>query len=194
MAEKYTAKLEQLWKQNRKTEFGPAMQELFSFPLAPELKRPKSLRGPDFIKELTRLAVVTKDTRFDDAVFALFEHDIVDDKFNFFPCESPHVAEVQKQFEMLMFTFIYLITSRGASLRRVCAQLAAFVGWPAASFAAAMKDLELIYRRRLAKDYCFDTNESELANDIFKKFAAIEMRRGKLELSRGIRILTSDGD
>ena len=160
MAEKYFAKLERVWEQNRKTALGPTLQMLFRFPLEPKLKRAKSLRGPDFTKELIRLAALTKDTRFQDAVFALFEHDIIDNNFNFLPWEARAVAEEQKQIELMAFTFIYWVTSRGTSLRWGCAQLAAFWGWPAASFAAAMKDLELIYRRHLAKDRCFDRTRS----------------------------------
>ena len=37
--------------------------------------------------------------------------------------------------------------SRGASLRRACAEFAAHMGWPAASFAAATKQLEILYRQ-----------------------------------------------
>ncbi len=44
------------------------MQRLLN-PLGPEFERAKSLRGPDFVKELTRLAVMTKDERFQDAAF-----------------------------------------------------------------------------------------------------------------------------
>jgi hypothetical protein len=192
MAENYFAKLERVWEQNRKTVLGSTLQTLYRFS-----KRAKSLRGSDFTKELIRLAGLTKDTRFQDAVFALIEHDIIDNNFNFLPWEAPAVAKVQKQIELMMFTFIYWVTSRGAPLRRACAQLAALSGWPAVSFAAAMKDLELIYRRHLAKERCFDPDESKLALDLFKKFTAIETRycgTEKLELSRSISIPTTVGD
>ena len=61
MAEKYFAKLERQWEQKRKTTGGSTLQRLFGFPLGPEFERAKSLRGPDFAKELGRLAVLTKD-------------------------------------------------------------------------------------------------------------------------------------
>ena len=56
MAEKYFAKLERVWEQNRKTASGATLQKLFRSPLGPDLKRAKSLRGPDFTRELIRLA------------------------------------------------------------------------------------------------------------------------------------------
>jgi hypothetical protein len=91
MAEKYLAKLEQQWKQNRKMLLGSGLQTL----LTPDLRlgRAKSLRGPDFVTELIRLDVLTGDARFQDAVFALCEHAVVGDKFKFLPWERPYVAE-----------------------------------------------------------------------------------------------------
>ena len=85
MVEKYFAKLERQWEQKRKTGFGSTLQELFKYQPGPKTKRAKSLRGSDFTRELIRLAALTGDTRFQDAVFALFEHDVIDDNFNFLP-------------------------------------------------------------------------------------------------------------
>ena len=155
MAEKYFAKLEWQWEQKRKTEFGPTLQELFKYQPGLKTKRAKSLRGADFTGELLRLATLTKDTRFQDAVFALFEHDIIDDNFNFLPWEAPDVAQVQKEIELLAFTSIYwVVTARGTPLRRGCAQIAAHLGWPGASFGAAIKDLELGGPRRMTLSRC----------------------------------------
>ena len=94
MAEKYFAELERQWEQKSKTR--TRMQRMLN-PLGPELERAKSLRGPDFVKELTRLAVMTKDERFQDAVFALLEHGIIDGNFNFLPWEGPEVVEIRKR-------------------------------------------------------------------------------------------------
>jgi hypothetical protein len=182
MAEKYFAKLERQWEQNRKTTIGSTLQMLFKRPFGSDPGRAKSLRGPDFASELIRLAALTKDARFEDALFALFEHDIIDNNFNFLPWEAPNVAEVQKQFELTMFSFICWNTSRGAPLRRACAVVAAISGWPATSFAAATKDLELIYRRHLAGDWCYSPDEFKLMRGLFEKFAAIEKRHRDTEV------------
>jgi len=180
MAEKYFAKLKQQWEQNRKTTIGSTLQMLST--LDSRLERAKSLRGRDFVTELIRLEVATGDTRFKDAVFALFEHGIVGDKFKFLPWERPYVAELKKQFELIVFSFICWNTSRGVSLRRACAVVAAISGWPATSFAAAIKDLELIYRRHIGGDWCYSPDESNLMRDLFEKFAAIEKRHRDTEV------------
>lgn len=193
MAEKYFAELERQWEQKPKTR--ARVQRMLN-PLGPELERAKSLRGPDVVQELTRLAVMTKDERFQDAIFALLEHGIIDGNFNFLPWEGPPVAKIRKEIELTVFVFIYWLTSRGASLRRACAVLAVLWGWPAASFAAAIKDLELIFRRRKhrGEDRCFGPDEIEFMLDFIKKFSAIEKRRcgtEKMDFSRSISIPTT---
>ena len=165
-------------------------------PFGPEFARAKSLRGPDFVKELNRLAVMTEDERFQDALFALREHRIIDGDFNFLRWEVPVVVEIRKRVELKVFVLIYWRTSRGASLRRACAVLAVLWGWPAASFTAAIKDLELIYRRRKhrGEDRCFSSDEIEFMLDFVKKFSAIEKRRcgtGRMDFSRSISIPTT---
>jgi hypothetical protein len=144
MAEKYFAELERMWQQNR----GSVVQKYFDFKPGP-FPRAKALRGPDFVRELVRLAALTNDVRFRDAFFALVEHRIVDRKFNFLPWEPQHLRQGREKLDLLMRTDIHDLKSRyGLSLRRVCAELAARTGWPATSFAAAVKDLESLYRRR----------------------------------------------
>ena len=145
MAEKYFAELERMWQQKRKT--GPALQALFSLPVPPDLRRPKSLRGADLVQELVRLAVLTGDTRFQDAFFALVEHRIVDRKFNFLPWQPPYRREGKEKLDLLMCAAIHALKFPWGSLRRACAELAARTRWEATSFAAAVKDLELLYRR-----------------------------------------------
>jgi hypothetical protein len=50
--------------------------------------------------------------------------------------------------ELLMCAAIHNLKSRcRSSLRRACAELAARTRWEAASFAAAVKDLELLYHK-----------------------------------------------
>jgi hypothetical protein len=200
MAEKYFAKLERQWEQNRKTTIGSTLQGLYGDPLGPELRRAKSLRGADFAKELLRLSVLTKDARFEAALFALLDHgaiNIIDGKFNFLPWEGPEVAKIRKETELTAFVFIYWLTSRGASLRRACAQLATQWGWPAASFAAAIKDLELIFRRLRGMGRHFGSDEMEFMLNYIKMFSAIEKRTcgtGKMDFSRSISIPTTAGD
>ena len=169
MAEKYLAKLERQWDQNRKTTIGSTLQMLFKRPFGSDPGRAKSLRGPDFAKELNRLAVLTEDARFRDAVFALIEHRIIDgEDFNFLRWEVPVVVEIRKRVELKVFVLIYWRISRGASLRRACAVQAVLWGWPAASFTAAIKELELIYRRH--RNRCFSSDEIEFMLDFIEKF------------------------
>ena len=154
MAEKYFAELEGLWRQNKKTSpmrgylkppYPSRFQRLF--------QRPKLLRGPDLVRELLRLRAMTGDRRFKDALVALGEHHIVDAKFNFLPWEMPFLAQERADFERETCETVHVLKTRhGASLRNACAVVAALLGWPATSFAAAIKDAELIYRRHLAKD------------------------------------------
>jgi hypothetical protein len=144
MGEKYFAELERIWQQNRGSQVRKCFDlEFFGCP------RPKALRGPDLVQELVRLAALTEDTRFKDAIFALVEHRIIDGKFNFLPWEPRHLRQGREKLELVMWAGIHDLKSRcGTSLRRACAELAARTGWPAMSFAAAVKDLELLYRRR----------------------------------------------
>jgi hypothetical protein len=180
MAEKYLAKFERQWEQNRKSLLGSKLQ--MPSTLDPRLERAKSLRGPDFVTELIRLAVLTGDTRFQDAAFALFEHGIVGDKFKFLRWERPWVAKEKKQVELMVLICLCWTKSRGVPLRRSCAKLAALLGWPATSFAAAMKDLELIYRTHLAGDWRYSPDEFRLMNDLLEKLAATEKQPRSTEV------------
>jgi hypothetical protein len=94
-----------------------------------------------------RLAVMTRDMRFGDALLALIEHRIVDRNFNFLPSYLLPVLQKQEKVQRQACVFIHQMKSRGASLRRACAEIAALTGWSAASFAAAAKQLELLYRQ-----------------------------------------------
>jgi hypothetical protein len=150
MAEKYFAELERMWQQNR----GPVRQRYFDLVGLP---RAKALRGPDLVGELVRLAVLTKDTRFQDAAIALAEQRIIDRKFNFLPWEPRWRRQGKGELELIAVAAIHDLKPRCGSLRRVCAEFAARTGWPATSFVAAVKDLELLYRRRsggLEKSCC----------------------------------------
>jgi hypothetical protein len=144
MAEKYFAELERVWQQNR----GSGLQKYFDIDFEFGLRRAKALRGPDLARELIRLASMTDDMRFKDALFALIEHGIVDRKFNFLPWEPRWWRQGRQKLELVMYAAIHDLQSRcGSSLRRASALLAAYTGWPATSFAAAIKDLELLYRK-----------------------------------------------
>ena len=143
MAEKYFAELEGRWRQSRKT--GP--ESMFSVP--PELQRPKALRGPDLARELVRLVVLTGDVRFEDAFLALVQHRIIDRNYNFLPWDWPAGRQGKKELNLVICAGIHELRSLCPSLRRACAELAAFMGWEAATFEGAVKDLELRYRRHL---------------------------------------------
>jgi hypothetical protein len=154
MAKKYLAELEQLWRQKRKDPDSTfnLVKPLFTFP-PPSLRRSKALRGSDLVRELTRLAALTRDARFLDAVLALVEHRIVDSKNNFLPWQAPEMTWWQEYFERFMCASLQELKAQGASLRRACAEMAALTGWEATSFAAAAKHLELLYRRRPIEDF-----------------------------------------
>jgi hypothetical protein len=136
----YLAELERLWRQN-------VINTILKFPVSRSLRRSKTLRGPDLCQELMRLAVMTRDMRFGDALLALIEHRIVSRNFNFLPSHLPPVPQKQEKIQREACVVIHQMKSRGASLRRACAELAAHMGWPAASLAAATKQLELLYRQ-----------------------------------------------
>jgi len=167
----YLAELEQLWQQNRNRP--SALKALLRPP--PNLpSRLKALRGRDFALELSRLSAMTGDARFKDALLALAQHRIIDRNFNFLPWEMPFVTEGREKVELLMCASIHLLRSHpgtGGSLRRACAEFAAREGWPATSFAAAMKDVELRYRRRRYRDHRhLSQAEINLVKKFLKKF------------------------
>jgi hypothetical protein len=140
---RYLAELERVWWENRKTKKLGSLLKLFD---SPDFKRPKTLRGRDLVEELIRLAAMTGDARFRTALIALFEHRIVGPNYNFLPWEMASVAEQIDKIEQQSCFTIHMLKSGGMSLRRACAEFAAYHGWPATSFAAAMKHLELVGR------------------------------------------------
>jgi hypothetical protein len=142
---KYLAELERLWKENRKQETG--VPAIFNFQLEAGFQRPRTLRGPDLVRELIRLAVMTKDGRFEDAALALLEHRVVDRKYNFLPLDLPLLAQTKERIKRLACVCIHVMKGGGLPLRRACAEHAARTGWPATSFEAAIKHLELLYRQ-----------------------------------------------
>src|SRR5262245_22599608 len=145
----YLAKLERIWQRNRNN----SLRVIFDFPTNPELERAKALRGPDLVQELKRLAVLTEDIRFRDALLALIEHRIVGRDFNFLPWDEPHIARGKDKIERNACIHIErLRVEYGNSLRRACALVAAHTGWPAATFMAASKRLELLYRQHESRD------------------------------------------
>jgi hypothetical protein len=164
MAKKYLAELEQLWQQNRKGA-DSLFNRIKTFPRSPRLRRSKALRGSDLVRELARLAALTRDVRFQDALFALAEHRITDRNHNFLPWQVPEITQLQKKWERFMCASIHALKAQGASLRRACAEMAAVTGWEATSFAAATKHLELLYRQHPIEH--FDPTE-------FKEFTSPE--------------------
>jgi hypothetical protein len=152
MAEKYLAELERLWQRNRNNRNNP-LPTIFNYPIMPELKRAKALRGPDLVLELRRLSVLTGDKRFIDAALALIEHRVVGRGFKFLPWDEPYIAQGKAKFEQYAYIDIQMLRVEfGNSLRRACALYAAHIGWPAATFMAARKHLELLYRQHESRD------------------------------------------
>jgi hypothetical protein len=141
----YLAELERLWQQKRKTD--SSVQAVLKYLMPADLERPKALRGGDLVQELVRLAVLTKDARFAEALVALIEHRIVDGNSKFLPWDLPLLARGKERIKRLACVCIHVTKASGRSLRRACADHAARTGWPATSFAAAVKDLELLYRQ-----------------------------------------------
>jgi hypothetical protein len=148
----YLAELEQLWQRNRNRN-DSFLRVIFNYPTVPKLKRAKALRGPDFVQELKRLSVLTGDRRFIAAVLALIEHGIVGRDYHFLPWDEPHIARGKAKFERNACIYIQELRGEcGNSLRRACALVTAHMGWPAATFMAARKHLELLYRQHESRD------------------------------------------
>jgi hypothetical protein len=111
------------------------------------LVRPKSLRGRDFVFELGRLFVATQDVRFEGAISALFDHNIVDKKFNFTRWQPPEYEKLDTKRSAMLASIISKLVSEGKSVRRACAECAATTAHGAASFNAAVKDLEKLHAK-----------------------------------------------
>jgi hypothetical protein len=108
------------------------------------IERPRTLRGRDFYNELLRLSVLTGDERFSDAVMPLIEHGIIKKK-NFTRWRDPTITELEAHKNRNSLRNIRKLIKDGWSIRRACAATAALYGVRANSFAAAIKQLELLY-------------------------------------------------
>jgi hypothetical protein len=133
----YIEELETLWKKNRLVH----------------VKRRRAIRGPNLVDELQVLFVQTKDRRFADCIDALLERGIVDDKWNF--VKSKADLKFDKSIDLLAVIRTHALTAqrkalgkaKEMSLSRACAQAAADIGFPAASFEAACKQVELLHAK-----------------------------------------------
>jgi hypothetical protein len=114
---------------------------------AGESRRPESLRGRDVVTLFGRAFVQTKDLRFRDAIYALFDHGIINEKFRFTRWQSPEHKKRNENMSAIMVKIIAELVSSGKSVHRACAECAAIVGHQAASFDAAVKDLERLYAK-----------------------------------------------
>ena len=128
--------LEPIWRETK---------EIFELGLTADWERPLMLRGPDFVGELERLASATGDPRFVNAIRALIEHGIIDKNYNFKRWQLPFAAKHEANQNRRMVNQIHEWVKEGMSIRRACAQTAAINGLRAASFAAAIKRLQLLY-------------------------------------------------
>jgi hypothetical protein len=133
--ESYLTELEKLWKANKKES-----RNRFD-------DRPAGLRGPDFMNELFRLALITNDERFVDAMRAIVEYKFVDQNWNFTRWVPVELADRDKENDRIKVAEIdTAVRDRGMSVRKAVAVVAAKVGEPAASFGAACKRLETLYQ------------------------------------------------
>jgi hypothetical protein len=60
--------------------------------------------------------------------------------------QSPTMRDSDSKYNNLVVEFVDHRVRRGKSMRRACAEAAALGGFPAASFDAARKQVELLYR------------------------------------------------
>lgn len=121
--------------------------------------RPSALRGRDFVTELTRLSVLTKDSRFHAAIEALLDHGIVDRSLNFTRWVPNSHASRDRELKLIIVNTIDIMVRGGMSVRRAAAELAANIGTASASFEAARKQLEILYTsgRSVPHDYSNDS-------------------------------------
>jgi hypothetical protein len=128
----YLDDLEKEWRKNRKRKKWDTVE------------RNSSLRGPEFLMELVRLSVLTEDKR---SGRALFEHGIVDAEGRFTRWQSPFMRDIDSKHHAIYAKSVDCrVRLSGMSVRRACAEVAADFGFPAASFDAARKQVELNYR------------------------------------------------
>ena len=133
----YLDDLERVWRAKRKSVDSLTQD------------RPRALRGRDFVFELTRLSVLAADKRFIAAIDALFEHKIIDRHMNFTRWRPAVLAKQDEEMNLIIINTINVMIENGRkSLRRACAELAADLGSPGASFEAARKQLEILYASR----------------------------------------------
>jgi hypothetical protein len=149
---KYLVQLEKLWEHNKAAaERSTAEDEL--------RRRPKGLRAPDLMYELLRLSVLWKDPRFEACAHALMEHGIVEgnlsDRSLRFTGRDGHAFDDLKQkreasrrkVDDLQVACVRQLVSLYKSEFRACAEIAAAVGRPANSFAAAVEQLRHLVQK-----------------------------------------------
>jgi hypothetical protein len=133
--------LEAFWREENKRKHNT---ELHTLPRTFG-ERPVALRGRDFVDELLRFAAITEDPRFSNAVFALAEHGIIDEKTNFTRWQDPSIAKIEAYWNAGLLKNIRDLKNAGISTRRACMETAATYGLRANSFYAAIKQLQLLY-------------------------------------------------
>jgi hypothetical protein len=129
---RYEAELKKCWLKNKRST-----QQM---KLLGQLDRRPRLRGQDFVHELARLCVLTKERCFRDAVYALVKHGIINQHLNFTRWRPPSEAENKNRLIMLIRFYVRC----GMTKRRACAEVAARVGLRAVSFKAAIKHLQIL--------------------------------------------------
>jgi hypothetical protein len=133
---RYKAELKKRWLANK---WSPQQVKLVR-----NLDRRPGLRGEAFVHELARLAVLTKERCFKDAIDALVKHGIVDGHLNFtLRWRHPDEAESEAEWKRAMLTIIRFYIKAGMTDRRACAEAAAIVGFRAKTFEAAIRFLQI---------------------------------------------------
>jgi hypothetical protein len=159
MAPSRLEELEERWKRNKKsgatvfiTTINPDTVKELDIANLYRSQRPNGLRVPDFVRELVRLGVQWGDRRFIDCVKALFEHEIVDKKYNFTTKRGPrfHYTESKQQEDVACIAEINSLMKKGHSQREACRQVAADSGRQANSFNAAVEQLRNLSRGKRA--------------------------------------------
>jgi hypothetical protein len=156
--------LEARWNRNRKLREHPhhsfvtiEKETSGHFAQHRPAKRPKKLRGDDFVRELARLGGVWWDVRFLNCVEALFKHGIVrikdDGRFEFTGKKEPAKQQItarKQQYDSDCVAQVHALVGP-MSVRSACEKVAADAGYPGKNRAAASDRLRKLYQKRFSK-------------------------------------------
>ena len=105
-------------------------------------------RGPEFVRELLRLALECNDKRFVDAIKAMIDHQLLNERYGFTGRGAPGRADLERQISAQIqqrddeqIERVCLLVDQGMSHREACKQVAEDAGRPGYSFLAAHEQL-----------------------------------------------------